>query len=140
MKRWFDWTRYDIGFLKRVIAASEMAGKLADMDDDDIIRVAGVMKQICPEPDRNYIVRYRTEIEQGLLRNYPEICKEVFKTMRIPRGSVNERLAKLYAKPTSGSLAACWILPSERDGSRKRICGKSLVMEYDASIFDIKIL
>ena len=112
MKRYFDWTKFDIGFLRKIILESgrdDFIKRANRCDEEDIDRMAAMMNILCPYPDKNFIARYRTVIEQGLLRNYPEILKDIFKTMKITKGSMNEKLAAMYAKPTGSNLAACYI-------------------------------
>ena len=117
MKRNFDWTKFDIGFLRKIIieyGREDFIKRANRCDEEDIDRMAAMMNIICPYPDKNFITRYRTIIEQGLLRNYPEVLKDIFKVMKITKGSMNEKLSVLYAKPTSANLIACYIRALQR--------------------------
>lgn len=113
MSKYFNWSKVDTDFMRRVILASpyaqEFKSRLEKCTEEDEDRIAAMMNVICPYPDKNFVIRYRNDIERELLWKYPEVCKEIFKAMKIPRGSMNERLDKLYKKATSGSLASCYI-------------------------------
>ena len=117
MKRRFDWTKFDMGVLRKIIreyGRDDFIRRAERCTEEDIDRISAMMNIICPYPDKNFIAKYKTVIEQGLLRNYPEILKDVFKVMRINRGSMNEKLAALYAKPVSSNLASCYIRALQR--------------------------
>ncbi|MBP3805336.1 MAG: DEAD/DEAH box helicase [Oribacterium sp.] len=113
MKKIFNWSTMNLDFMRAVILASpyaeEFKPKMDSCDDEDAPdRFASFMNKICAYPDNNFIYRYRNVIERHLLRKYPEVCKEIFRVMNIPMGSMNERLDKLYKKSTSSSLADCY--------------------------------
>ena len=140
MKKSFNWSNMNTDFMRHVIQDSPFAENYkSDLErcTDDPDYYASIMNTICPWPDINFVNRYRNNIDRYLLRNYTEICKEIFKVMKIPMGSMNERLEKLFKKPTSTSLAECYVQALEKISGINTPITEYSKFKYSVSV-DIK--
>ena len=107
----FSWEKFDPAFLKTVLLASD---EFADEQDeirqeDDIIGLVARMNMICDYPDKKFVMRYRTVIEQDLLKNYPEEVRKICKSLSISGASFNIKQANMTRKAMSASLIGAYI-------------------------------
>ena len=108
----YPWERIDLGFLKNVVLSSEKRSEYKDWIDevtDDPFMMASVMNEICIEPDRKFVMQYRTLIEQELLRYYPEEVRKICKALNIAGVNHNVRQSNLAKRATSASLINAYI-------------------------------
>lgn len=106
----FTWNNFDLTFLKEVLSASEDIedkGLFLSSDDKDII--VSYINSICDYPNKQFVMKYRSIIEQYLLLSYPEEVKNICKSLNIISRSFNEKQALLTKKPLSASLINSYI-------------------------------
>lgn len=98
--------------MKEIILASENAQEYIDYlkeVENDPFQVAGIMHEICDYPDRKFIVKYRSIIEQSLLRYYPQEVNKICKAINVTGASFNVKQANMTKKATSASLIGAYI-------------------------------
>ena len=67
----FNWTKFDSQFIYEVLCASELANTKKKQieyaysgEDKDML--VGLLNEVCPYPDKRFIMNYRPIIEQSL--------------------------------------------------------------------------
>lgn len=107
----FSWMNFDPAFLKTILLSSEEFQNDAEdiRDEDDTIGLAAKMNFICSVPDKKFIMRYRTIIEQDLFKNYPEEVKKICTALSISGASFNIKQAAMTRKPMSAALIGAYI-------------------------------
>lgn len=107
----FSWMKFDPAFLKTILLATEEFNDIQDdiREEDDIIGLVSKMNIICPYPDKKFIMKYRTIIEQDLLKNYPEEVRKICKFLNISGASFNIKQANMTKKVLSSSLINAYI-------------------------------
>lgn len=107
----FTWEKFDPSFLKTVLLASdEFADEHDDIkEEDDIIGLVARMNVICDYPDKKFVLKYRSIIEQDLLKHYPEEVRKICKAIGITGSSFNIKQANMTKKPLSASLIGAYI-------------------------------
>ena len=107
----FSWEKFDPAFLKLVLLSTdEFEDEYDDIrSEDDIIGLVAKMNMICDYPDKKFVVKYRTVIEQDLLKNYPEEVRKICKSLSISGASFNIKQANMTRKAMSASLIGAYI-------------------------------
>ncbi len=108
----FDWTKFDSTFLLEIIEASDLpekSKKMAKENADDKEYIVSKFNRICQAPDKHFIIRYRTIIEQRVLKHQKSEVTKICKALNIQGRSHNERQIKLSRKATSASLIMAYI-------------------------------
>ena len=67
------------------------------------------MNMICPEPDKTFILKYRTIIEQKVLKYQKAEVTKICRALNIYANSSNEKQIKMTKKATSTSLIRAYI-------------------------------
>ncbi len=74
----FNWTNFDSSFLKSVIYSKNTEEQLRpvyETDDSDVLFTS--MQSICISPDREFVEKYRAEIEEHFLSRNPDVVIKV---------------------------------------------------------------
>lgn len=110
----FNWTKFDSQFIYEVLCASELANTKKKQieyaysgEDKDML--AGLLNEVCPYPDRKFVMNYRPIIEQNLLKFYRTEVTKICRALNIQGASHNEKQIKLAKKPISNSLVQAYI-------------------------------
>lgn len=108
----FDWTKFDTTFLLEVIAASELTEKVKRAvleNSDDKEYIISKFNRVCAAPDKQFIMRYRTIIEQKVLKHQKSAVRSICKALNIHGASHNELQVKMSKKSTSAGLINAYI-------------------------------
>ena len=107
----FSWMNFDPAFLKTILLSTEEFQDEQDdiKNEDDIIGLVAKMNFICYEPDKRFIMKYRTIIEQDLFKNYPEEVRKICRALGVTGASFNIKQAALSRKTMSASLIGAYI-------------------------------
>jgi superfamily II DNA or RNA helicase len=86
----FTWTKFDEEFISSIVYSkktkTELMPTFITEDKDTLIPF---MEDICPFPDRKFVVKYRKEIEL-LLKKWPELVTKIYQTL-FPKSSANNK-------------------------------------------------
>lgn len=107
-----DWTKFDTSFLLEIIMASDLPekSKLAAKEfSDDKEYLVNKMNRICQVPDKQFILKYRTIIEQKVLKYQKAEVTKICRALNILANSSNEKQIKMTKKATSASLIRAYI-------------------------------
>lgn len=111
----FSWNNFDASFLYEVIKNADLKKEELELaeyayaeEDKDIL--IGIMNGVCPYPDKRFVLRNRTLIEQGILKFYKSEVVKICKALNIQGCSHNERQIKMTKKASSASLIQAYIL------------------------------
>lgn len=106
----FTWENFDTEFINSVVyspnTASEHKPAIENHEKDLLI---ASMNCICSFPNQNFVKKYRTEIEFRVLKNYPELIKDISKVLKITATNYLGLLTQLSAMPLSASLINAYI-------------------------------
>ena len=108
----FDWTKFDTTFLIDVIEASDLSQKAkqqAKENADDKEYVVSKFINVCSQPDKQFIMKYRQIIEQKVLKHQRSEVSKICKALNIQGVTHNERQVKMSKKATSASLISAYI-------------------------------
>ena len=110
----FNWNNFDSSFMYEIIKESELSKDERAMaeyaySNGDKDMLISVLNGICCYPDKKFILKYRTIIEQSLLKFYKTEVNQICKTLNIQGNSYNEKQVKLTNKPLSASLIQAYI-------------------------------
>lgn len=108
----FNWIKFDNSFLLDIIMASDLPEKtkrLAKEYSDDKEYLVSKINRICQAPDKQFIMNYRTIIEQKVLKYQRAEVTKICKALNIQGASNNEKQIKMTKKATSNSLIRAYI-------------------------------
>ena len=110
----FNWTKFDSQFIYEILCASELVNTKKKQieyaysgEDKDML--VGLLNEVCPYPDKRFIMNYRPIIEQNLLKFYRTEVTKICRALNIQGASHNEKQIKLAKKPISTSLIQAYI-------------------------------
>lgn len=120
----FDWSNFDVDFLKSVIYNDKTPKELQPIYEiDDAIMLVPSILGITEVPNREFVMTYRTEIEFKLLKNYPDLVREITATpktanyltelnklsqMKMSNGLVDKYIKTLYKIGGGTYTAECY--------------------------------
>ncbi|MCQ2354974.1 MAG: DEAD/DEAH box helicase family protein [Clostridia bacterium] len=105
----FSWLGFDTAFLKEIILASDIPNADLYIDGDDPDSLVSCMNTICSYPDADFILKYRSIIEQKLLLQYKDEVLKVCKALSITEGTFNEKQLAMTRKAASANLINAYI-------------------------------
>ncbi len=107
----FSWMNFDPAFLKSILLACDEFKDEQDeiKEEDDIVGLVAKMNFVCSAPDKKFVMRFRSIIEQNLLKNYPEEIKKICKALNISERTFNEKQAAMTKKAMSAPLIGAYI-------------------------------
>lgn len=74
----FNWNNFDAEFLGEVVYSSKTDKKIQPMfETSDVNMLIPSVLSIAEAPDRDFVMTYRNEIEFKLLKNYPDLVREM---------------------------------------------------------------
>lgn len=108
----FNWIKFDTTFLLDVIEASDLPEKTKQQafeNSEDKEYLVSKFNKICQSPDRQFIMKYRTIIEQKVLKHHKTAVKRICKALYIQGVTHNELQIKMSKKATSAGLINAYI-------------------------------
>jgi len=107
----FTWNNFDEEFISGVVYSENTPKELRlsrKIDDKDLL--IPTMELIAPYPTKEFVVRYRSEIENKLLRKEPEFIAKIYKQQSMSRATNHiGMLSELSAKPMGTTLIGAYI-------------------------------
>lgn len=110
----FTWNNFDLNFIKEILHASELNDTQKEMlelaeEDNDKNGLISVMQSVCIEPDADFIIKYRTIIENSLLKFYKDEIIKICNVLYISERSYKDKLIALMKKATSRTLIDAYL-------------------------------
>ena len=110
----FTWNNFDPNFIREILNASELNDTQKEMlelaeEDNDKNGLISVMRSVCIEPDADFIIKYRTIIENSLLKFYKDEIIKICNVLYISERSYKDKLIALMKKATSRTLIDAYL-------------------------------
>jgi superfamily II DNA or RNA helicase len=108
--RRFTWENFGDNFIAGVLKSpqTESTFHLALQETERDLLLAA-MHNLCAMPDKQFVLRYRKEIEAYLLGDHPEIIESICKAIDIESTGLANQLQVLRTLPSSSSLLGAYV-------------------------------
>lgn len=114
MSNKFNWSNFEVGFLKSILNSEKTKESLRPtFDTDEAFELASFVESIALEPDRKFIVDYRNEIDFYFLKSNPDLVISVFGK---GKENPNSLLREITAMPLGELLVNKYITALGRVG------------------------
>ena len=106
----FSWTNFDNDFLKAIIYSPDVPENVRPIfPTDEKEDLVCSMNMICDFPDKNFVAKYRYNIELQLIPKYPSLAEEIYSSAGIRSESSDKEYLQLTYKPMTVSLINSYI-------------------------------
>ena len=110
----FNWSNFEVGFLKSILDSDKTNKMLRPtFDTDEAYELAPFVEAIVTEPDRKFVIDYRNEIDFYFLKNNPDLVISVFGK---GKENPNSLLREITARPLGEMLVNQYITALGRVG------------------------
>lgn len=119
----FTWDNFDEEFISSVVYSrktrKDLKPKRKTNDKDMLIPT---MERISPYPTKEFIIKYRDEIESKVLKKYPEITKKIYERVSNAKSSnYLGMLSELSSKPLGATMISSYITALSEIGSGENL-------------------
>lgn len=119
----FSWNNFDGEFIASVVYSrktkNELKPKRKISDKDMLIPT---MESIAPYPTKEFIIKYRDEIESNVFKKFPNLIEKIYERVSNAKSkNYIGMLAELSSKPLSATLVSSYIIALSEIGSGEQL-------------------